>query len=194
MKMIKIKINKRNLSDVTEMFAKGWRASVFRGEDFRDDFVIVSKERIKFEIRVDSESHNVIINRFVDGRKMDAKKFYDTGVGINGNICILEADALEQTYCFFRTNELQRLIDVYSLKKVLFAKQSGDKFNFTYQSSDNPDVRTDGEIIRGIENGKMVIEVKDATYIYDFTGSVLIIPQVYDPEKLDSLMKEITGK
>ena len=198
MKMTKIKVTKRMESDVTEMFANGWRVSVFRHDDFRYDFLVISKDRIRFEIRPDKETHCIIVSRFVDGKKVDYKKFYDTGLGVTGTVCILE-DTMDNTYCFFRTEDLQQLIDTYRLKKVLFAKQAGEKFTYTmmynpelHKNSFAP-IHTDGTMTNKMIEGKDSIEIVDATYVYDASQSILVIPQVYNPETIHALMKEIIG-
>ena len=186
MKTVKIKINKRTYSDVTEMIAKGWKVSVFRDVEFKDEFVVITKDRLKFHIHVDAETKSVLIDRYIDGKKLDCKRVFDSGSGINGNVVIVEGDTAEQTYALFRTDDILALTEKFGIRRVVFAKQPGTHFNTTFpkKSTQIPDFNTDGTIA---DKGN-VYEVTNATYLYDYENLILTISQTYDIEALHRIM------
>ena len=200
-KTIKFKIVSKNISDVTDMTAKGWRASVFRDLALKDEFVVISKDRIKFNVSVNAENKQIVVDRYIDGKKIDYKRFHDTGNGINGMIFIVEDDEIEKTYAFFRTEELQDLIETYHLHKVIIAKQAGDVFELTIPATRDdhaasadvyptmPPFHTDGTFELDSENNTW--HIANATYVYDYQNQVLTIPQVYDPDKLFEIMESL---
>ena len=210
--MIRIRINKKKVSDVTSMNAKGWRISIYRDPNPLNEMVTVEKDAIKFILDImhpavvqnGTSAHTVNavqIRKYVHGDFKDSKLFMDTGSGINGTICISEGKCVETTYAFFRSEELQELIDEFGLKRVSFPKDNKEyKFDKIIQSPANipetkaniPNFHTDGtyEKIK-TESGGTAWKISGATYVYEYNTCTLTIPWEYNLLEVRRLMSNL---
>lgn len=212
--MIRIRINQKKVSDVTSMNAKGWRVSIFRESIAINEMVTVEKDAIKFVVSImnvnrskpeDHLVHNVNavqIRKYVHGYYTDSKIFLDTGSGINGTICISEGRSVETTYAFFRSEELQELIDDYGLKRVSFPKDiSGYLFDKIVPSPANlpetkaslPPFHTDGSYEKyKTEDGDIAWRIHGASYVYEYNTCTLTIPWEYNIIHVREFMDALT--
>ena len=210
--MIRIRINQKKVSDVTSMNAKGWRVSIYRDANPLNEMVTVEKDAIKFMLNImhpavvqnGTSAHTVNavqIKKYVHGYFTDSKIFMDTGSGINGTICISEGKSVETTYAFFRSEELQELIDEFGLKRVSFPKDTKEyKFDKIIQSpatipetkANIPNFHTDGtyEKIK-TESGGTAWKISGATYVYEYNTCTLTIPWEYNLWEVRRLMSNL---
>lgn len=191
--MIRIKIEPASKSDVINMTARGgWKVAIYRNPaDPKKDFVTVTKEPNRFHLYLEGDT--VVLDRYLDAKRVDSKKFYDTGSGIDGTLCISENMQTNILYGYFRTDELQEIIEEFGLKKIEIAKEAGNKFSKTLPGiGDVPPFHTDG-LYEKEESVDLtwVWHVSDATYIWDYENKILYIPQVYDHASLKKNLREI---
>lgn len=219
--MVKIKIPKRNESDVSRMMAKGWNISIFRGKNLFgfEDFITIEKGCVKFwvgYIRTNTTDQDIggftgiEIKKYVDGKYDESKIFYDTGDGLVGTIFITDSKTIGQTYAFFRNASLMEIIEEFELRRIEFPKTSECEFEKTIKEdfkdlmatsnwspvrNTMPPFHTDGtyEIIDiDEENRVRTWQVSGATYIYEYNSATLTIPQVYSIDKVRAIMDELT--
>lgn len=212
--MIRIRINQKKVSDVTSMNAKGWRVSIFRESIAVNEMVTVEKDAIKFMLNImhpavvqnGTGAHTVNavqIRKYVHGYFTDSKIFMDTGSGINGTICISEGRSVETTYAFFRSEELQKIIDDYGLKKVSFPKDiTGYVFDKIVPSPANlpetkaslPPFHTDGSYEKyKTEDGNIAWRIHGASYVYEYNTCTLTIPWEYNIPRVREFMDALTA-
>ena len=209
--MIRIRINPKKMSDVTTMIAKGWRVSIYREPDPLNESVTVEKDAIKFMIKIIDcileESATPVtaveIRKYVHGYLSDTRTFYDTGSHINGMIGISEGRTVETTYAFFRSEELQDIVDEFGLKKVVFPKTAHDRkldkvvlspHYFPENKSGIPPFHTDGKYNKHSSDTDAVNwQIWDATYVYEYNTCTLSLPWKYDPENVREIMKSLTN-
>lgn len=205
--MIKIRINSGSQSDVTDMRAKGWHIMVFRGTVADDDFVTVSKNDIRFVMRVvlHDKKKYLEIAKYVDGMFKESKQFYENGCGICGTLCISEGKELDLTYAFFRNEKLQEIIDEFGLRRIIFPREAGDHFEkeiqvdmekykqYTGEHPVAPSFHTDGtyEEIQSDNRYLKKWKVSNATYIYEYNTGTLTIPQEYDTNKIWKILEDL---
>ena len=220
--MVKIKIPKRNESDVSRMIAKGWNVSIFRGKNVFgfEDFITIEKGCVKFwagYTRTNNMDQDIggftgiEIKKYVDGKYDESKIFYDTGDGLAGTIFITDSKIVSQTYAFFRNDSLMDIINEFSLRRIEFPKSSNSLFEKTIvedldKTSMNPardckngmpPFHTDGnyEITELIDTPEEHVRewlISDASYIYEYNSATLTIPQVYDVDTIRNIMNELT--
>lgn len=204
--MIRIKIARKKQSDVTELIAKGWRASVFRDADDAAEMITVEKGCIKFVLKRSATDPSLMeLKKYVSGYYHDTKSFYEAGCGINGTICISEGKNSDATYAFFRNEKLQLLMDKFHLRKIIFPKEDCPKFdkdvyydetakyaNEAYFDGPNGCFITDGSSSEepSIE-GTRKWSVANASYIYELATQTLTIPWKYDTDKLMEILSKI---
>lgn len=204
--MIKFKINDPSKSDVTKMFAKKWRMTIYGKGTLKEnlDIVHVEKDDVLFVIYLDKDKHNIIVDRFIDDIFIDRKSFHDDGDGVVGTFCILEGETSRTTYAFFRTEKLQQLMDQYGIR-ISFSKESGNMINKfrIHQSWDNlvyggtvpemPPFHTDGTFtcMKNEDRRENEWIVSGATYIYGYPQCILYLPQDYDLEHIKDVLEEI---
>ena len=202
--MIRIKINAKKQSDVTEMKAKGWHVNVFRDRDNDAEFVTVEKGCIRFAMKTftDAETKDryVEIKKYVDGYVKDAKRFYENGYGINGTFVISEGKSPDMVYAFFRNEGIQEIIDKYGLSRIVFPKEQGDTFDKTvycditrnpsFKDPSMPFFHTDGtyQPVKCENKNLNAFEITGATYIYEYNTCTLTIPWKYDLNKVREIM------
>jgi len=212
--MIRIRINQKKVSDVTSMNAKGWRVSIYRDANPLNEMATVEKDAIKFMLSImhpavlqnGTSAHTVNavqIKKYVHGYFTDSKIFMDTGSGINGTICISEGKCVETTYAFFRSEELQKIIDDYGLKRVSFPKDiSGYSFDKIVPSPANlpetkaslPPFHTDGSYEKyKTEDGNVAWRIHGASYVYEYNTCTLTIPWEYNILRVREFMDALTS-
>lgn len=209
--MVRIKINSNAQTDVTDMRAKGWHALVFRGTPAQsnEDFVTVEKKDIRFVARITmhEDTKCVEVLKYLDGYLKDVKQFYENGCGINGTLCISEGKSADLTYAFFRNEKLQKIIDEFGLRRIVFPRDPGDKFEkdvqidlARYQQYTGnkhypiaPSFHTDGtyEEIKPDDRNIKRWHVANASYILEFNTMTLTIPQKYDTDKIWEILKDL---
>lgn len=212
--MIRIRINPKKASDVTTMYAKGWRVSIFREAKSENEMVVVEKDVLRFVMTIMSMNRAdegeppvriqaVQIKKFVHGYFVDSRIFLDTGSGINGTICISEGRTVETTYAFFRSEELQKLIEEFDIKRVAFPKDT-TAYRFEKQiiipndtivdSHTMPEFHTDGtyQLIK-TPDGDNAWLVSNATYVYEYKIRTLTIPWEYNLMHVREIMKDLTA-
>ena len=200
--MVKIKIDSKKLSDVSDMRAKGWHISIFRSDD--GDFIIVEKKDVRFKLGIitnDNGEKCVEVTKFLHGVQKDTKLFDENGVGLCGTICISEGKLDEETYAFFRNQKLQDIIEEFSLKRIVFPREAGNTFEKdvyhdyykSRQSKDMPTFHTDGtyEQVESKIKGIAQWHIVNATYVYEYNSATLTIPQKYDVDKVRTILNEI---
>ena len=192
--MIRIKINPDDKSSVINMTARGgWKVTIFRdSNDSKRDFVTVLREPVRFHLHIEGET--VVLDRYVDGKRIDTKKFYDTGSGINGTICISENPQANTIYGYFRTDELQTIIEDFELKRIEIAKEPGKTMTKTIAGNGStvPPFHTDGTYEeQKAPDGSQQWLVGGATWIWEYETRTLHIPQIYDHERIYDALEEI---
>jgi hypothetical protein len=176
--------------------------------------VTVEKDAIKFMLNImhpavvqnGTGAHTVNavqIRKYVHGYFTDSKIFMDTGSGINGTICISEGRSVETTYAFFRSEELQKIIDDYGLKKVSFPKDiTGYVFDKIVPSPANlpetkaslPPFHTDGSYEKyKTEDGNIAWRIHGASYVYEYNTCTLTIPWEYNIPRVREFMDALTA-
>lgn len=207
--MVKFKILDASQSDVSDLLVKGWHIMIFRGDSSYEDFLIVSKKGVKFVVKiVDKWGYNVIeITKYIDGVKKDMKQFYDHRCGLNGTYSISEGKSDDLSYMFFRNESLTKLMDEFGLKRVMFPRESCERFekdvyldmDKSLQYNGNaykniPFFHTDGEYAQ-VESevpGSAKWHISDAKYIYEYNTKTLTIPQLYNVDDVRQWLKELT--
>jgi len=206
--MVKIRIISSAQTDVTDLRAKGWHVLVFRGTKLDDDFITFEKKDIRFVVKIGEKDGNRVVEifKFIDGHQKDEKQFFENGCGINGTYWISEGKTNELTYMFYRNEKLQTLIDEFGIRRVVFPKDPGEKFEkdvyldiekakrYSGTLPEAPSFHTDGtyEEVGTDVKGTRKWHVTDASYIYEYNTLTLTIPQVYDTEKIRELLDELT--
>lgn len=208
--MVRIKVSGKTQSDVTEMRAKGWHVCIYRDTNPEEEMITAEKKDIRFTVKPKTNEHGrcVEVRKYVMGYQKDSKTFYDVNCGINGTLCISEGKNNDDTYAFFRNEALQNLLDDFNIRRVIFPREGGTKFekdvyldvikarqagNYSDAKSSMPPFHTDGtyEEVGSESKGLRKWHVVDATYIYEYGTSTLTIPQEYDLNKIADNLEEI---
>lgn len=193
----KIKIDSATKSDVISMTMRGgWKVHIYRNpDDEKKDFVTVTRDPHRFHMYIDDNC--IVIDRYFDGRKMDTKRFHDTGSGINGLLFISENPISNLTYAYFRTEQLQSIMDDFDIVRVEIAKEPGVTFDKTIEYitlNGMPHFHTDGtyELRENPDDpNRSEWLIGGATYIWDYENRRLHIPQVFDHRALRQKLQEI---
>lgn len=206
--MVKIKIVSRSASDATKMKAKGWVIEIFREKYEHDDYVIAERDNInvRFVLAPAKTPNTMEIKKFVDGEYVDSKFFYDPGCGLCGTLCISEGKTIATTYAFFRNEKLTTLMERYGIKRIEIAKDDSPQFEkFVYEDTTRspygrtitptmPPFHTDGtyEEASQFSSSMRKFLITGASYVYEYNTCTLTIPQKYNVEKLDEILKQLT--
>jgi hypothetical protein len=204
--MIRIRVNERTSTDVTDMRAKGWHVLVFRGDSADKDFLVAEKRDVRFVMKIITRDDvkYTEVTKYLDGFVKDTKLFYENDCGITGTFCISEGKDNDSTYAFFRNERLQKIIDEFELRRIVFPKDNGETFEkivwvdtkyrqYTGEHPVAPNFHTDGtyEMFKD-EDGCMKWRVSNATYVYEYQSGTLTIPQKYDTETIRHILTELT--
>lgn len=192
--MLKLKISKKENSDVTEYRAKGWTAKVLREANPNNTQIIVEKGDIIFKLRTIWKEGEVLgeLTKYIGGEPMGVKYFPTNNCGVFGTLYISDSSDSKRVYAFFRNEELQNLIDYFSIRKITFADENNltvmsdrisQKLYYEDESEENK-YRADGIITHNCiqnEDGTIShsVNITDATFILDMNELELFLPLKY---------------
>jgi hypothetical protein len=194
--MLKFKISKKENSDVTEYRAKGWVAKVLREANPNNTMIIVESEKdnTMFKLRTILKDGEILgeLTQLYYGETISTKYFPTNGCGVFGTLYVFDASDPKKIYAFFRNEELQNLMDYFSIRKITFTDDNTSamsdritkKFYYEDQSDENK-YKTDGynthNCIKNEEDNTIShsVNITDATFILDMDQLELFLPFKY---------------
>lgn len=181
--MIKIKVSTKESSDVTQYVAREWTVKVYRS--YRGgEFFTAEKGPIQFVVKEDDDE--VTVTKFVNGESADVKRSHADHCGVGGTLYINDHKDPARCYAFFRNERIQSLIDYFQIPKLLFQKDSDTTIDEWTTTSPASEILTDGIVTDVDIDGIMGVLVDEAKFIYDAKTMILLIPQNYDLDYIES--------
>lgn len=191
--MWRIPIFGTRMSDVTDMRVKGWQISIYKngrgtlkGVTTTDIVgnVTMSKNRVQFVLK--QVDQMVYLYKLVDNVLVsESPKHYqaDGSEGCEGTIFINDHSNPEKCYAFWRSKELQSLMDSCGIDRLSFSKSNEETFDYAIPiTGEGYDFLTDGSVTKEVESN--VYKIFNASYLCKPAESTLMLSQKYDINKV----------
>ena len=186
--MLRIPILDWRTNEVTEMKVKGWKITIYRDQSLGKNKgkAIIAKGPIEFVLtRIDNDF--VQLEKWTNHNLVETKLYHADGVNnCHGMVYINDHSEPKRCYAFWRSNELQTLLDSVGIDRLVFSKSTEDTFDYeTPKTSDEGyGFQTDGAIT---EMEGDFYHIYSAKYFFRRdceNGNILVLSRNYDVEYL----------